>query len=138
MELHAFIDEQVKLREQIETEILTAIKDREEQDERGIRLQLPEAMASGAQLRNQEQTAARDLAIGAEEARREAASPPTVVRGQSGKSVPVKVYQVRRDGSIVFELNGRYYLAPATAVQNGEVQGRSTKIIDAVHVQKVG
>lgn len=138
MELHALIDGQIKLREQIETEILTAIKDREEQDEHKIRLQLAEVMASGAQLRNQDRTAARDLAVGAEEAKREAANPPTVVRGRTGQSVPVKVYQVRRDGSVVFELNGRYYLAPGTAVQNGEVQGRATKIIDAVHVQKVG
>jgi len=132
------INSEIRLQEEVEQEILLGIETNEKQQDNhtvlGLLEMLPGGYATAARAREGERTAARDLQVG-HQAQQETL--PAAIRTQSGQTLPVKVYQSRQDGSMVFGLRGQYYLAPATAVSDGNVQGRMMKIIDPAAVQKV-
>ena len=142
MDLLKSIDEQLRLREEVEAEILAATEERKAEEDKTPRLGLEEALPGGyeraAHARGGEFAAAQDLQVGADQARKETQRPAAAVKTRAGKNLPVNVHHVRQDGSVVFELNKAYYLCPGEAVADEQVGGRPMKVMQASACQKVG
>lgn len=152
------VQEELTLREQVIAEILSSaeenkksqpprlgLKDLEEQTPSGgLGAQQTPTPTGGAGSQRQRAATARAgekewVATGGEQQAAAPQLPDVLVQSREGKQLPAKPHQVRKDGSIVFQLGQRYFFAPANAVTDGQSQtGKPAKIVDASQAMPVG